>query len=73
MDKKTFINKCLQSGYCSRKAAEKYCKSKNNLTENDFIEVYRIAEHAREMTFCNDKYHKVEGAKTTKIYIHRGC
>jgi hypothetical protein len=73
MNKEVFINQCVQSGYCSRKMAEMYCKNKESLTDNDFIEVFRIVERAKEVAVCIDKYHKVEGVKTTKIYEHRGC
>lgn len=72
MDKETFINKCVQSGYCSKKLAEKYCKNKDSLNDNDFIEVYRIVERDKEMSVIGDKYHRVEGTKTTKTYKHIG-
>jgi hypothetical protein len=73
MDKESFINQCVEIGYCSKKTAEMYCKDKNNLTEDDFIEVFRIVERAKEVAATIDKYRKVEGVKTTKVYEHKGC
>lgn len=41
MTKEEFIKNCQSLGYCTKKDAEKYCEGKDELTDDDFIEVYR--------------------------------
>lgn len=44
MTKDEFINNASKMGYCPKKIAEEYSEGKDTFTEDDFIEVYRIAE-----------------------------
>lgn len=41
MTKDEFIKCCHSLGYCSKTEAEKYCEGKDELTDDDFIEVHR--------------------------------
>jgi hypothetical protein len=76
MTKDEFIATCINGGYCSKKVAEVYYQGKDNLTDNDLIEVYRIRDRkitVKELAIKNEKYHNVEGTKTTKFYKHTNC
>ena len=44
MTKEEFIKNCQSLGYCTKKEAEKYCEGKDELTDDDFIEVHRSAK-----------------------------
>lgn len=44
MTRDEFIKTACKMGYCHKKIAEEYSEGKEILTEDDFIEVYRIAE-----------------------------
>ena len=44
MTKEEFIKTASKMGYCSKKVAEEYAEGKDTFTNDDFIEVYRIAE-----------------------------
>lgn len=43
MDKQEFLKLCYCCGYAKKEIAEKYAKSHDELTEQDLINVYRIA------------------------------
>lgn len=47
---KEFIAKCLLCGYSSKKTAKEYVKGKEKLTDDDFIEVFRINERKNDLT-----------------------
>ena len=64
MDKKEFIESCIECGYANRKIATWYAKDKEELTENDFVEIYRLIERAKDVS--ND-YGKFKN-HTTKRY-----
>ena len=48
MTREEFILAATNSGYCRTKTAREYAQGKDNLTEADFIEVFRIEESRRE-------------------------
>ena len=50
MTKAEFIKNACQMGYCTKKQAEEYCKDKDDLTEDDYIEVYRKRENQIKVT-----------------------
>lgn len=70
MTKDEFINTCIKVGYCNRSAAIMYSEreEKEDFTEDDFIEVYRIVERAFDVLIDTGKYKKLDGFKTTKRY-----
>ena len=49
-----FITKCLLSGYASEKTAKEYAKGKKELTDKDFIEVFRINERRNDLKHYRD-------------------
>lgn len=69
MTKEEFIKSCQSLGYCTKKEAEKYCEGKDELTDDDFIEVhgsfkvYLIGRSGRVI---------VENGYTTKRYLCDG-
>jgi hypothetical protein len=72
MTKAEFIRTCAACGYAPKKVAEEYAEGLEDLTDDDFIEVYRIA--ARQLDLKNrvaDErfrgYYK--HAKTTKRFV----
>ena len=50
MTRDEFIKTACKMGYCTKKIAEEYCEGKETLTEDDYIEVYRIVEDRRYKT-----------------------
>ena len=44
MTREKFIETCVSSGYCSRRVAREYAGDREDLTDDDFVEVYRIAD-----------------------------
>lgn len=50
MTKDEFIKTACKMGYCNKKEAEEYCKDKDELTEDDYIEVYRRDEYQMRVT-----------------------
>lgn len=49
MDKKHFVKICVLCGYASKKNAIAYAKSKDELTEDDYAEVFRINERENDL------------------------
>ena len=72
MSRDEFIKTACKLGYCNKKQAEKYCDKakKDKYTDDDYIEVYRIAEveHYRS---TGDRV-LGNGASTTKRYFRDG-
>ena len=70
MTKEEFIKNCRSMGYCSKEIATKYCEGKEELTDDDYIEVYRMAEKVER--HGSDGWHQygINGVmgKTTKTY-----
>lgn len=50
MTKAEFIKNACKMGYCNKKEAEEYCKDREELTEEDYIEVYRKVESQIKIT-----------------------
>lgn len=67
MTKEEFIKTCVLCGYASRKNAKKYAQSKENLTEDDFAEVYRINERQNDLKNGVRTYNRV--SKVTSEYL----
>ena len=68
MNKDEFVNNACKMGYCDKKTAERYAEGKDELTDDDYIEVYRLMQK-REVT-SSDGFHQYDrnGGKTTKSY-----
>lgn len=47
MTKEEFIKTSCSLGYCSKKQAETYCEGKDELTDDDYIGVYRMVEEQK--------------------------
>ena len=47
--KAEFIKNCVLSGYASKKRAAEYAESKTQLTEKDYVEVFRQNERANDV------------------------
>ena len=67
MTKDEFIKNCKSLGYCTEEQAEKYCEDKDELTENDYVEVYRKANVRIPTANAN---HKCGYGWTSKSYMH---
>lgn len=65
MTKEEFIQNASSLGYCSKKVAEEYCKDRDELTEDDYIAVFRKA-NVLEPT--NNGTMKCGEGRTTKRY-----
>lgn len=68
MTRDQFARTCASMGYCSRKYAEAYAADRDELTDADFEEVWR----KNNTTPCAwlSRMGKVDGAHTTKRYMH---
>ena len=67
MTKDEFIKTCVLCGYASAKVAREYAEEKDELTDIDFQEVWRINE--RQLDVKNgrlDRMRAYQDAKTTK-------
>lgn len=69
MTKTEFITNASKMGYCTKKQAQDYCKDKEVLTDDDYIEVYRKAR-AVDHSFGGRVLHG--GGKTSKRYLCDG-
>lgn len=70
MTRDQFARTCASMGYCSRKYAEEYAKGRDELTDADYIEVYR--RYTERPCAWLDRMGMVDGAHTTKRYMHAG-
>jgi hypothetical protein len=71
MTKDEFIKTCALCGYASKKVAREYAEEKDELTDVDFQEVWRINE--RQLDVKNgrlDRMRPYQDAKTTKRLIY---
>ncbi len=69
MNRDEFVRTAYRMGYCSKKIAEEYSEGKDNLTQEDLVEVYRIAENC----VYKPKGHPLgNGAYTKKQYYRDG-
>lgn len=50
MDKKEFVKTCVLCGYASKRNAIEYAKGKDELTEDDYAEVFRINERENDLS-----------------------
>ena len=70
-----FISSASSLGYCSKKAAEQYTVGRDNLTEDDYTEVYRIYQRQLDIKdgrVDQGKFRNYCGAKTTKRLAREG-
>lgn len=77
MSKDDFVRICALCGYASKKVATAYAAQRVELTESDFIDVFsineRIIDARNHHTLGEDRFHYVEGAKTTKRFWFEDC
>ncbi len=68
MTKDEFIKTCSQCGYASKKVAREYAEGKDELTESDFQEAWRINERRLDLKNNVDygRYREYRGVRTTK-------
>jgi hypothetical protein len=69
MSRDEFIKTACKMGYCTKKIAEEYSEGKDTLTEDDFIEVYRIAEN---QVYKNKGIPLGDGAYTKRQFYRDG-
>ena len=70
MTRDKFIASAVSSGYCSMKEAREYEPAKTDLTEFDYIEVYRIHQKKTNITELDHvKFRNYDGAKSTKRFM----
>lgn len=70
MTKEEFIKDCVSLGYSSKKIAAEYAEAKNGeLSDDDFIEVFRFAERKRQLRKgdVNEKWRNYQGTRSTKF------
>lgn len=69
-DKDTFVDLCAKCGYCNKKIARGYIKwtGKDEFTDNDFIEAYRLVENALSKEKARNKYMNQRNGRRTKRY-----
>ena len=67
MTKDEFIQMCSDCGYCSKVVAKKYAEGKDEFTEEDFEEAFRMArrKEAVENGPCK-KFTEYDGVRSTK-------
>lgn len=72
MTQTEFIRLCTLCGYCKKRTATAYAKDRENLSEHDFEEVYRI-EQAKQSRLEADRerFKNYQGTKSTK-YLKGG-
>lgn len=73
MTKEEFVKNCCSLGYCTKITAEAYCRDKAELTDDDYIEVYRLGEKIERKLFGDGTHsYGMFGARTTKHYYKDG-
>lgn len=70
MTKDEFIKNASSLGYCTKEQAKEYCKDKDELTEDDYIRVFRKA-NVYEPT--NNGTDRCNNGRTTKRYKPDGA
>lgn len=69
MTKSEFIKSCQLSGYATKKQAEQYAAGKTDFTDDDLMEVFRIAQNLSEREqSAKEKFRLMNGHRTTKRY-----
>lgn len=68
MTRDQFARTCASMGYCSRKYAESYADTHPELTDEDYITVYR--QYTEQPCAWLEHMGTVGGARTTKRYMH---
>lgn len=76
MTKEQFIAGCVMCGYCTKRTAIIYAADKDELTEADFEEAYRIEQERKSKaearkTRENSRYRIGDGCRVSKKY-HKG-
>ena len=66
MTKDEFIKNCTSLGYCDKKQAEQYCEGKDELTEDDYIAVYRKSHAAEGNKSGTHPFYGGNGGRTTR-------
>lgn len=71
MNREKFILICTKCGYCSKRFALLYAKDKSELTENDFIEVFRLYERLIAVSdyYVDERFSRLENGRTTRKII----
>lgn len=73
MTKEEFVKNCCSLGYCTKITAEAYVRDKEVLTDDDYIEVYRLAEKIEKKLYRDGtQSYGRNGARTTKHYFKDG-
>lgn len=71
MTKDEFIKTCALCGYASKKVAREYAEGKDELTDLDFQEVWRINERLLDVKNGRlDRMRAYQDVKTTKRLIY---
>lgn len=71
MTKDEFIKTCVLCGYASKKVAREYAEGKDELTDLDFQEVWRINERLLDVKNGRlDRMRAYQDVKTTKRLIY---
>ena len=70
MNKDEFIQTCSDCGYCSKVVARKYAKDRDEFTEEDFEEVFRVAQRMEAAKKdLGGKFTDYDGTRSTKRLI----
>lgn len=69
MTKKEFVKTCVESGYCSEHDALLYAGTRQEFTEEDFVEAFR---YEQKLEFLERRSNNMtslgKGCRTTKKY-----
>lgn len=70
MTMEQFIRAATRSGYCRAKTAREYAEGRESLTEDDFIQVYRLEQsrEEREHSLRKDGLRWLGGCWTSRDY-----
>lgn len=70
MTREEFILAVTNSGYCRTKTAREYAQGKESLTEDDFIQVFRLEQgrEEREHSRRRDGMKAIENGWTSRDY-----
>ena len=70
MTKDEFIQMCSDCGYCSKTVARAYAKDRDEFTEEDFEEAFRVAQHREAVKKdLGKRFTKYDGSRSTKRLI----
>jgi hypothetical protein len=73
MTREEFVKNCCSIGYCTKVTAEAYSRDKDVLTDDDYIEVYRMAERIeKKLNGDGTRSYGRHGARSTKHFRRDG-